>query len=124
MSTRSSLGYAEVRDRTYHLFSEAGDYWHVYLEVEAPEGEFCLRIPLDAWRELRKEHWNEKYLDMSREERRTAGREWAEKRIADWEASGRSNIEGLAGSAIYSVTEPLDKQIEAWVRWHTPPWGK
>ena len=124
MSTRSSLGYAEARDGTYHLYSEAGDCWHVYLEVATDTCEILFRIRLDTWHELRKEHWNEKYLDMSPEELRTEAEAWVKERVEKWEASRRSNIEGLAGSAICSVTEPPEKQIEAWIQRHTPPWGK
>ena len=75
MSTRSTLWYSDE----FHLYKEAGDNSHVYLEVRSPHfEELVLRIPLAAWKEMRQHtiQPSERYLDLSADElRKEAERE-------------------------------------------------
>jgi hypothetical protein len=52
VSTRSTLWH----DDRFHLYREAFDDVHVYLEITTEMFEsLILKIPLDAWREMRKQ---------------------------------------------------------------------
>ena len=67
MSTRLTLWYND----DFHLYQEGFDEQNVYLEVKTSHlEEFVLRIPLAAWKEMRKQTIEpaERYSDLTDEE--------------------------------------------------------
>ena len=110
MSTKSTLWHNEV----FHLYREGLDDENVYLEISSPHfEELVLKIPLDAWKEMRKHTIEpaERYLDLTDEQLLQEAERAVDKHRAWLDEHRESPIAGLAGFLLFGSPESTREEM-------------
>ena len=110
VSARRTLWYSDE----FHLFKDGFDDENIYLEVrDARFRELILRIPLIAWKEMRKHtiEPEERYLDLSDSEMREEAEHRVDEHRAALASEPDSRFKGLFGSFLFGPSESSREEM-------------